>query len=252
THALLEQGEIRRVMRVAGVEPSRLTLGRSTPPVTQSAVAVGPGFEVRVPLAGVVDVAAETARIDKELARLEADLQSIDRKLGNPSFLQKAPVEVVDKDRARADELREKRGKLQAHRAMLTGTANPARRDHMENNNEQKWPETPGATPAQPAKTPAPTSPVADAAEKLATAATDIAKAAATAVRSGYEEIKERMPEMKARVEKAVRAARKKVAGKKKAKKAPRKAAARKAKKPAKRKAAARKPARKAKRKGRR
>jgi valyl-tRNA synthetase len=221
--------------------------------VTQSAVAVGPGFEVRVPLAGVVDVAAETARIDKELNRLDADLESIARKLANPSFLAKAPPEVVDKDRARQEELREKRGKLDAHRAMLTGTANPARRNDMENN-EQKWPETPGAPSAQPAKTPAPASPVAEAVEKVTTAATDIAKAAASAVRSGYEEIKERMPEVKRRVRKAVKAARKKVARKpaRKAKKAakkaaPRKAAARKAKRPA-----ARKPARKAKRKARR
>jgi valyl-tRNA synthetase len=253
THALLEEGELRRVVRVAGVESPRLSLGRSTPPVTQSAVAVGPGFEVRVPLAGVVDVAAETARIDKELNRLDADLESIARKLANPSFLAKAPPEVVDKDRARQEELREKRGKLDAHRAMLTGTANPARRNDMENN-EQKWPETPGAPSAQPAKTPAPASPVAEAVEKVTTAATDIAKAAASAVRSGYEEIKERMPEVKRRVRKAVKAARKKVARKpaRKAKKAakkaaPRKAAARKAKRPA-----ARKPARKAKRKARR
>jgi valyl-tRNA synthetase len=255
THALLEEGELRRVVRVAGLESPRLTLGPSTPPVTQSAVAVGAGFEVRVPLAGVVDVAAETARIDKELGRLESDLGSIARKLANPSFVQKAPAEVVEKDRARAEELREKRGKLQAHRAMLTGTANPARRDHMENN-EQKWPGSPGASPAQPAKTPAPTSPVADAVEKVTTAATDIAKAAASAVRSGYEEIKERMPEVKRQVRKAVKAARKKVVRKparkaKKARKAAPRKGARKAKKPAARKGA-RKPARRAKRKARR
>ncbi len=108
THDLLLAGEISRVHRVAGVERSALSLGPSTPPVPQSAVGVGPGFEVRVPLAGVIDLAAETARVDKELAKVDQDLAGIERKLQNPSFVQKAPPEVVEKDRARADELREK------------------------------------------------------------------------------------------------------------------------------------------------
>jgi valyl-tRNA synthetase len=246
THALLVDGEIRRVQRVAGVESPHVILGAATPTVTQSAVAVGPGFEVRVPLAGVVDVAGETARIDKEIAKIHADLESIAKKLANPSFVAKAPPEVVEKDRARAEELREKRGKLEAHRAMLSGTANPARRDTiMQNQNEPKMPESSGAS--QSSATPAPGGAVAEAVEKVATAASDIAKAAASAVMSGLEELKEKAAAArKARrpaKKKAKKAARKPA---RKAKKAPRKAAARKAKKPA------RKPARKAKRKARR
>jgi valyl-tRNA synthetase len=247
THALLVDGEIRRVQRVAGVESPRVILGASTPTVTQSAVAVGPGFEVRVPLAGVVDVAAETTRIDKEIGKLEADLETIAKKLANPSFVAKAPPEVVEKDRARSEELREKRGKLEAHRAMLSGTANPARRDtSMQNQNEPKMPESPGASQPSSAPTPAPTSAVAEAVEKVASAATDIAKAAASAVMSGFEELKEKAAAAR-RPAKRKAAKRKAKKPAKKARKAPRKAAAKKAKrKPA------RKPARKAKRKARR
>jgi valyl-tRNA synthetase len=248
TFALLRDGELRRVQRVAGVESPNVTLGHTTPTVTQSAVAVGPGYEVRVPLAGVVDVAAETGRIDKELARLGADLEGVTRKLANPSFVAKAPAEVVEKDRARADELREKRGKLEAHRAMLTGTAKPARREDMQNQNDQNAPGSPAPSSEAPAPTPAPTSAVADAVEKVATAASDIAKAAASAVMSGIEEVKEQIAKRRPAKKKARKPARKA-----KARKAPSRKAAKKARKPARKaRKAARKPARKARRKARR
>jgi valyl-tRNA synthetase len=90
-----------------------------TAKVPKSAVAVGPGFEVRVPLAGVVDMAAETGRIDKELQKLEAEATGLSKRLGNQAFVAKAPPEVVEKDRARVEELSQKRQKLLAHRAML-------------------------------------------------------------------------------------------------------------------------------------
>jgi valyl-tRNA synthetase len=123
TYDLLRAGESRRIRRVAGAEATRIHLAPVTPKRPQSAVAVGPGFEVRVPLLGVVDMAAESARIEKEMAKVEADLAGIEKKLQNPSFVEKAPAEVVEKDRARAEELREKRKKLLAHRELLAGEA---------------------------------------------------------------------------------------------------------------------------------
>ncbi len=85
-----------------------------------TAVGVGPGYEVRVPLAGVVDMAAETARIDKEMAKVEQELAGVTRRLGNEGFVAKAPPEVVEKDRARVQELQVRLEKLRAHRAMLS------------------------------------------------------------------------------------------------------------------------------------
>ncbi len=112
--------ELSRIVRLANVQ------GLSRAPASQplarrkgSAAAVGSGFEVSVPLAGIVDMAGEQARIAKELSKVESDLGGIERKLGNPSFVEKAPPEVVEKDRARAEELRGKRKKLEEHRAML-------------------------------------------------------------------------------------------------------------------------------------
>ncbi len=121
TLALVAAGEDRRIARL--VNAARLVFhpGASTPPVPQSAVGVGDGFEVRVPLAGVIDLAAETARIDREVARVDGDLAGLERKLATPSFVERAPAEVVEKDRARAAALREAREKLTRHRAVLAG-----------------------------------------------------------------------------------------------------------------------------------
>ncbi len=109
-----------RILRLANVEGLSI-LAEATRKRAGSAVAVGAGFEVRVPLAGVVDMATESARIRKEMAKVEGDLAGIDKKLANPSFVEKAPAEVVEKDRARSDELREKKRKLEAHLALLLG-----------------------------------------------------------------------------------------------------------------------------------
>jgi valyl-tRNA synthetase len=113
--------ETSRIERLANAPGLRIGTG-ATRKVPQSAVAVGAGFEVRVPLAGAVDMAAETARIDKELSRLDQDLAGLERKLQNPSFVAKAPAEVVEKDRSRIAELKQKRAKLLAHKDLLAWT----------------------------------------------------------------------------------------------------------------------------------
>ena len=93
-----------------------------------------------------MDLAAEAARITKEIDKLAAELGGLEKRLDHPGFVGRAPPEVVEKDRARADELVEKMRKLDTHRAMLTGTADDtARRDPMENNEQN--PSAP-ATPA--------------------------------------------------------------------------------------------------------
>jgi valyl-tRNA synthetase len=112
-----ETTRIERLANVRGLEAGAAPTRR----VPQSAVAVGPGFEVRVPLAGAVDMAAETARVDREVSKVDADLAGLERKLANPSFAARAPAEVVDRDRARVAELRQRRERLLAHRAMLEG-----------------------------------------------------------------------------------------------------------------------------------
>ena len=68
---------------------------------------------VYMPLAGLVDVPAEIARLSGQLDKVEGDLNGVTRKLDNISFVSKAPAHVVDLQKTRKKELLEKREKLQ-------------------------------------------------------------------------------------------------------------------------------------------
>ena len=70
------------------------------------------GETAALPLEGVVDLAAETARLGKERAKLEADITKIDTKLGNADFLARAPEEIVDEQRERREEARGRIAKI--------------------------------------------------------------------------------------------------------------------------------------------
>jgi len=76
---------------------------------------------LRIPLAGVVDFAAELRRLDKDLAKVDADAAFVEKKLSREDFVRNAPAEVVAKDRQRLEELREKRALLAASRARVAG-----------------------------------------------------------------------------------------------------------------------------------
>src|SRR5690606_26061434 len=64
-----------------------------------SATALAGEMEILVPLAGLIDVKAELARLDKEIDKLVKEMERIDTKLGNARFVDNAPREVVDKER---------------------------------------------------------------------------------------------------------------------------------------------------------
>jgi valyl-tRNA synthetase len=61
--------------------------------------------EVILPLEGLIDKAAEKARLLKSRVELDGQLASARRKLENESFVARAPAEVVAQQRARAEEL---------------------------------------------------------------------------------------------------------------------------------------------------
>ena len=62
-------------------------------------------LKILVPLAGVIDVAAEQARIAKEIARMAQDLEKAQSKLAQPDFRNRAPAAVVERELARVEEL---------------------------------------------------------------------------------------------------------------------------------------------------
>jgi valyl-tRNA synthetase len=67
-----------------------------------------------ISLAGIVDVNAERERLSKALADATRALGASEKKLANPQFVEKAPDDVVAKERAKAAELGERVAKLQA------------------------------------------------------------------------------------------------------------------------------------------
>jgi len=80
----------------------------------QSAVIVAAGLEIYVHLEGLVDFEAEAARLGKERDKLAKDLEKLEKKLSNEGFLAKAAAEIIEKDRAKADDLRAALAKIEA------------------------------------------------------------------------------------------------------------------------------------------
>ena len=66
-----------------------------------AAMQVGAGdANIVVPLEGVIDIAAEKARLEKALAASQKEAKSLEGRLSNPSFVEKAKPEAVEKARA--------------------------------------------------------------------------------------------------------------------------------------------------------
>ena len=72
-----------------------------------------------LPLAGVIDLGVEKARLTKEAARLEGEIALVDKKLGNAQFVAKAPEEVIEEQRARRAEAGDRRDRILAALARL-------------------------------------------------------------------------------------------------------------------------------------
>ncbi len=68
---------------------------------------------IYMPLAGIIDVAAETKRLEKQRDELEKHLIGIDKKLANENFVSRAPAEVVERERTRREEFAGKLEQIQ-------------------------------------------------------------------------------------------------------------------------------------------
>ena len=61
------------------------------------------GEVAALPLKGVIDFSAEKARLDKELAKAEADIKRVDAKLANEKFVANAPEEIVEEEKEKRE-----------------------------------------------------------------------------------------------------------------------------------------------------
>ncbi|HEU4661496.1 MAG TPA: valine--tRNA ligase [Pseudolabrys sp.] len=81
------------------------------------------GEVVALPLKGVIDLAAERARLDKELARAEADIKRVDAKLANEKFVANAPEEIVEEEKEKREEALGRKAKIAEALERLKGAA---------------------------------------------------------------------------------------------------------------------------------
>ncbi|SMF94982.1 valyl-tRNA synthetase [Methylomagnum ishizawai] len=71
----------------------------------EAAIALVGELKVLIPMRGLIDKEAELARLDKEIQRLGKDAPRIEAKLNDPAFVEKAPPQVVAKERTRLQEI---------------------------------------------------------------------------------------------------------------------------------------------------
>ncbi|MBQ9478718.1 MAG: class I tRNA ligase family protein, partial [Selenomonadaceae bacterium] len=105
-------------LKLASAEPVIFMSAEDAKPEhALSGVAVG--VEIYLPLAGLIDVDKETARLNKELEKLRKGIASTEGKLSNEKFLSKAPADVVAAEREKLSAAREKISALEARISQL-------------------------------------------------------------------------------------------------------------------------------------
>jgi len=106
---LLQKGEeyIRRFCN-----PEHLEISQSPTIPDKVVSAVVTGAEIYLPLAGLIDLDKEIARLEKEASNLEKEVDRVNKKLNNQGFMAKAPAEVVEEERAKGRDYQDKLEKV--------------------------------------------------------------------------------------------------------------------------------------------
>ena len=100
-----------RLALLAGAREASVQVDYDAPKGTPTALT--PFGELFLPLEGLVDVDAERTRISKELEKINKEISKSNAKLGNASFVDRAPAAVVDQERARLAEWESKKTQLE-------------------------------------------------------------------------------------------------------------------------------------------
>ncbi|QGP92425.1 Valine--tRNA ligase [Neomoorella glycerini] len=105
---------------LAAASPVQVKAALPQPPA-RAATAVTGGVQVFLPLAGLIDLEKEQARLERELQNTRAELEKVEKKLARIDFRTKAPAAIVAKEEARAAELKSKVAALSQRLSFLEG-----------------------------------------------------------------------------------------------------------------------------------
>ncbi|HSW93185.1 MAG TPA: valine--tRNA ligase [Gammaproteobacteria bacterium] len=94
----------RLILTLAKLERVTWLSANDTPP--ESAIALVGDLDILIPMAGLIDKAEESARLTREIAKLTKETERAETKLHNPNFVDRAPGDVVEKERAKLAELK--------------------------------------------------------------------------------------------------------------------------------------------------
>jgi valyl-tRNA synthetase len=103
---------------------SEMDFGTETLTIPHKAVScVIKGAEIFIPMEGLVDIGTEIERLEREKKNLENEINRVNKKLGNPGFLEKAPKDVVEKEQEKQKNYEEMLQKVEQRLKMITGLA---------------------------------------------------------------------------------------------------------------------------------
>ncbi len=108
--AAIEAGQA-YIRSLARVDELQVAIGLEHP--KQASTQVAGDVEVLIPLAGLINIAEEEARLDKEIKKVQKDVDFFTKKLSNEKFVSNAPSQVLEKDRGKLAAAEEKREILQ-------------------------------------------------------------------------------------------------------------------------------------------
>jgi valyl-tRNA synthetase len=111
------EGDFTVFASLAGAEPLQVDSAYEAPRGVP--VALTPLGQVYLPLEGLVDLQAEKERLTKEIAKLESELETVQKKLANPNFVDRAPATVVEEHRQRERDFEERLEQLRERVAGL-------------------------------------------------------------------------------------------------------------------------------------
>ena len=101
---------------------ARCDIGNGKSSETAASILLSSGSRSRVPLAGVIDIEKECRKAKTELENLDAQLNSLNTRLANPGFTDRAPANVVEAERVKQGEWVAKRSQLAEKVASLCGS----------------------------------------------------------------------------------------------------------------------------------